>query len=60
LSAEQIEYAANDVVHLPPLLNALEHSLQREGLDDLYEQCCAFLPARVSLELGGYPDVFAY
>jgi ribonuclease D len=60
LSAEQIDYAANDVIHLPSLLNALEHSLQEDGLDELYEQCCAFLPARVALELGGYPDVFAY
>jgi len=60
LSAEQIEYAAGDVIHLPSLLGALESVLQRERLNDLYEHCCAFLPTRVSLELGGYPDVFAY
>jgi len=60
LSAEQIKYAVNDVIHLPSLLGALEHALQGKGLDDLYDQCCAFLPVRVALELGGYPDVFAY
>ena len=60
LSAEQIDYAVKDVIHLPSLLGALEQALQGKGLDDLYDQCCAFLPARVTLELGGYPDVFAY
>ena len=60
LSAEQIDYAVNDVIHLPSLLSALEHALQEQGLDGLYEECCAFLPTRVALELGGYPDVFAY
>ena len=60
LSAEQIDYAVNDVIHLPSLLSVLEHALQGRGLDDLYQQCCAFLPARVALEIGGYPDVFAY
>jgi ribonuclease D len=60
LSAEQLEYAVNDVVYLPSLLDELEHALQEKGLDDLYEQCCVFLPTRVALEVGGYPDVFAY
>jgi ribonuclease D len=60
LSAEQIEYAVRDVIYLPSLLHALEDALKRKGLDGLYRQCCAFLPARVDLELGDYPDVFAY
>jgi ribonuclease D len=60
LSAEQIEYAVRDVIHLPSLLGALEHALQEKGLGDLYDQCCAFLPAKVALDLGDYPDVFAY
>jgi ribonuclease D len=60
LSAEQLEYAAGDVVHLPALLNAMERELQAAGRAALYDACCAFLAARVTLELGGYPDVFAY
>jgi ribonuclease D len=60
LSAEQIEYAAGDVLHLLALLNALETDLHSAGLATLYDACCAFLPARVTLEHGGYPDVFAY
>lgn len=60
LSAEQLEYAAGDVIHLPALLNALERKLEAAGNAALYDACCTFLPARVTLELGGYPDVFAY
>jgi ribonuclease D len=60
LTDEQLEYAAGDVLHLPALLAALEGELGKAGLRRLYDACCSFLPARVSLELGGYPDVFAY
>jgi len=57
---EQVDYAANDVLHLPALLYALTGPLHKAGLTRLYDDCCAFLPARAILELGGYPDVFAY
>ena len=60
LTAPQIEYAAGDVIHLLRLLGVLESELSAAGLATLYDACCAFLPARVQLELGGYPDVFAY
>lgn len=60
LTPEQLAYAAGDVLHLLPLLDALRLRLERAGLTSLYDDCCAFLPARVLLELGGYPDVFAY
>lgn len=60
LTAEQLAYAAGDVVHLPALLDALSSELTRAGLGWLYDDCCVFLPSRVTLELGGYPDVFAY
>ena len=60
LTAAQLEYAAGDVLHLLALLDALERELVGAGLAELYDACCAFLPARVSLELGDYPDVFAY
>lgn len=60
LSAAQIEYAAADVIHLPRLLRALQAELDDCGLSELYDMCCQFLPSRVALELGGFPDVFAY
>jgi ribonuclease D len=60
LSAQQLAYALQDVMHLLALLDVLIARLTVSGLDELYRQCCLFLPARASLELGGYPDVFAY
>jgi ribonuclease D len=60
LSAEQLEYAVADVLYLPALLAAMSGALRHAGLADLYDACCAFLPGRVTLELGDYPDVFAY
>ena len=60
LTAEQLEYATGDVLHLLALLDALNKELKGAGLVGLYDACCTFLPARVILELGGYPDVFAY
>lgn len=60
LTPEQIQYAAADVIHLPSLLGALNARLAQMGLGPLYDRCCDFLPTRAALELGGYPDVFAY
>lgn len=60
LTQEQLTYAAGDVLHLPDLLDVLRDALQRAGLTRLYDDCCAFLPARALLDVGGYPDVFAY
>jgi ribonuclease D len=60
LTEDQLTYAAGDVLHLLALLDVLSAELDRTNLRRLYDDCCAFLPARVSLELGGYPDVFAY
>ena len=60
LAPEQIEYAAGDVLHLPELLDVLTDALRNAGLTRLYDDCCAFLPSRLVLELGDYPDVFAY
>jgi ribonuclease D len=60
LTPEQIAYATSDVVHLLALLDALQPPLRTAGLGKLYNDCCAFLPAHVRLETGGYPDVFAY
>jgi ribonuclease D len=60
LTGEQIEYAVGDVIHLPALLRSLQDALDMDDKGGLYDDCCAFLPARVVLELGRYPDVFAY
>jgi ribonuclease D len=60
LTDEQVRYAAGDVVHLLRLLDAMEAALHASGRSELYDSCCRFLPARVTLELGDFPDVFAY
>ena len=60
LSGEQIQYAAADVIHLPALLRQLQARLAQLDRVLLYDRCCDFLPARAALEIGGYPDVFAY
>lgn len=60
LTTDQIDYAAADVLHLLALLDAMRARLDQARLTHLYDDCCGFLSARVLLELGGYPDVFAY
>ena len=60
LTAEQLAYAVSDVAYLLPLLERLESKLREAGLTDLFRQCLAFLPTRVALEVGGYPDVFSH
>lgn len=62
LSAEQLAYAASDVLHLHALWARLETMLIREGRRDLAQSCFDFLPARGSLDLLGYeePDIFAH
>jgi ribonuclease D len=62
LSAEQLAYAASDVLHLHALWAKLEALLVREARLELAEACFAFLPARARLDLLGYedPDIFAH
>ncbi len=62
LSAEQLSYAASDVLHLHALWARLEALLLREGRMALAQACFAFLPARCELDLLGYaePDVFSH
>jgi ribonuclease D len=62
LSAEQLAYAASDVLHLHALWAKLQALLVREGRLSLAEACYAFLPARARLDLLGYedPDIFAH
>lgn len=60
LSAEQLAYAASDVLHLHALWTRMEALLIRENRLDLAMACFAFLPARARLDLLGYedPDIF--
>jgi ribonuclease D len=60
LTAAQLAYASHDVTYLIPLLSELEQRLRSEKLTSMYQACLDFLPTRVRLELGDWPDVFAY
>ncbi|MFK4041892.1 ribonuclease D [Nonomuraea wenchangensis] len=60
LSAEQVEYAAEDVRHLLDLWTALESRLGHADLLPLYRKCMAFMPTQVQLEIRGIADVFAH
>lgn len=60
LTEEQLRYAASDVTDLLRLYDVLTDRLARYDLLRLYEACLEFLPSRVELEVGGWPDVFAY
>ncbi len=62
LTAEQLAYAATDVLHLHALWARLESLLLRENRLELAEACFAFLPTRARLDLLGYdePDIFAH
>jgi len=62
LSAEQLAYAASDVLYLHAIWAKLEALLRREGRMALAEACFRFLPARGELDLLGYeePDILAH
>ncbi len=62
LTAEQMAYAASDVLHLHALWTRLEALLVRENRLPLAQACFDFLPARCRLDLLGYeePDIFAH
>lgn len=62
LSADQLAYAASDVLHLHALWARLETLLIREDRLALAQACFDFLPARCELDLLGYaaPDIFAH
>jgi ribonuclease D len=62
LTEEQLRYAATDVLHLHALRAKLDMMLAREGRADLARAAFDFLPARVLLDLEGWPeqDIFAH
>ena len=57
LQAEQLAYAASDVLYLHRLKAVLEEMLVREGREGLAQACFDFLPARAALDLAGWPEV---
>jgi ribonuclease D len=57
LTEKQLAYAASDVAHLHRLKEVLDAMLAREGRTALAKACFDFLPARVELDLAGWPDV---
>lgn len=62
LTADQLKYAAADVLYLHELKAKLDVMLAREGRTALAEDCFRFLPTRGLLDLGGWaePDIFAH
>jgi len=60
LTAEQMAYAASDVLYLHRLWEKLDGLLVREGRRALAQACFDFLPTRGRLDLLGYeePDIF--
>lgn len=57
LSDEQLEYAAFDVLFLHQVREKLDVILQREGRQEMAEQCFKFLETRCKLDLEGWPDM---
>lgn len=57
LSAEQLRYAASDVLYLHRLRDKLDEMLVREGRSELAKACFEFLPVRARLDLAGWADV---
>ncbi len=62
LTAEQIEYAASDVLHLHKLKTKLDEMLAREGRTELAKATFDFLPYRAELDIAGWEneDIFAH
>ena len=56
LSEAQLGYAASDVLHLHAIKDVLDEMLAREGRTAHAQACFDFLPTRVALDLGGWPD----
>src|ERR1700722_7014784 len=57
LTAEQLQYAASDVLHLHALRERLDAMMKREQRLELALACFAFLPIRAQLDLAGYAEV---
>jgi ribonuclease D len=56
LTPEQMDYAANDVLYLHRLRQALDAVLAREGRTELARSCFGFVPHRAALDVAGWAD----
>lgn len=57
LTAEQLAYAAQDVLHLHALMHKFNDMLAREGRTHLAKACFDFLPYRAELDIAGWPEI---
>jgi ribonuclease D len=57
LSAQQLAYAASDVLHLHKLKASLDAMLARQGRTAFAQACFDFLPVRARLDLEGFDDI---
>lgn len=57
LSADQLSYAASDVLYLHKLKEKLDMMLQRENRTQMAQAAFEFLPSRAQLDLDGWADV---
>ncbi len=57
LTAEQLEYAANDVYYLHKLKDKLDVMLRREGRSELADMVFASMEMRAALDLAGWRSV---
>jgi ribonuclease D len=57
LSAQQLAYAASDVLHLHKLKASLDAMLARQGRTAFAQACFDFLPVRARLDLAGFDDI---
>ena len=61
LSEKQLNYCANDVVHLHKILFELKKILKREKRIDLYNSTIKFINTRVDLDLASFKeDIWAH
>lgn len=56
LSTEQLNYAANDVLHLHKLMQILKSKLEREDRSHLADACFRFIPTRAKLDVLGWGE----
>ena len=61
LSNKQLEYAANDVIHLHKIKKELENMLIRENRMEIFKKCLTFLDTRAELDQKGFKeDIFEH
>ena len=60
LSAEQLRYAARDVLYLEALMSRLRMDLESSDRWELAAACFGHLPTRVALDVAEFDDVYSY